>query len=87
MAREEKDDGGPAFPNTVETRLGGDGMSLRDWFAGQALQFTSSVKEGAIDDSILTRLFGKDRTDITGREVAAALAYELADAMLEARRK
>ena len=34
-----KDDGGPAFPQTI--RVPDEfhaGMSLRDWFAGQALQ-------------------------------------------------
>lgn len=35
------DDGGPAFPTEVRTIAGtktiGEGMSLRDWFAGQAL--------------------------------------------------
>lgn len=41
-------DGGPAFPvhtGNIETRAGlfpvvGGGMSLRDWFAGQALILT-----------------------------------------------
>ena len=40
-----KPDGGPAFPHTLEIRYGNGnqgssvygGMSLRDWFAGQAL--------------------------------------------------
>lgn len=41
---EQRDDGGPAFPrSTNETMLQADclaydGMSLRDWFAGMALQ-------------------------------------------------
>lgn len=30
----ERDDGGPAFPVPLNARFG---MSLRDWFAGQAL--------------------------------------------------
>lgn len=30
------DDGGPAFPASVD-RLAPQGMTLRDWFAGQAL--------------------------------------------------
>ena len=35
-------DGGPAFPiplhsNTCPCRCGNEGMTLRDWFAGQAL--------------------------------------------------
>ena len=48
-------DGGPAFPTTPNT-VGGvsGGMSLRDWFAGQALQGLmahnghSSIKENAV---------------------------------------
>ena len=31
------DDGGPAFPITEYGLQGYSGMSLRDWFAGQAL--------------------------------------------------
>lgn len=36
---EFRDEGGPAFPVIAENGLGhiADGMSLRDWFAGQAL--------------------------------------------------
>lgn len=37
----EHDNGGPAFPRTVQAWNGNltahDGMTLRDWFAGQAL--------------------------------------------------
>ena len=34
-----KDDGGPAFPRVEgEHFFGADGMSLRDWFAGLAMQ-------------------------------------------------
>ncbi len=33
-----KNDGGPAFPVDTSTNFpANDGMSLRDWFAGQAL--------------------------------------------------
>jgi hypothetical protein len=31
------DDGGPAFPAKAANGYGPDGMSLRDWFAGQAV--------------------------------------------------
>jgi hypothetical protein len=30
-------DGGPAFPVAMDTAPSAEGMSLRDWFAGQAL--------------------------------------------------
>lgn len=32
-----KDEGGPAFPVNWLKDVGDSGMSLRDWFAGQAL--------------------------------------------------
>lgn len=67
------DDGGPAFPNdsVTGTLKTADGMSLRDWFAGQALageMDVGRVKEGG---------------DIAA---AAELAYMLADAMIAARK-
>lgn len=46
-----------------------EGMSLRDWFAGQALLF---LIEGLGDDGITP-------------ECVAATSYEMADAMLAAR--
>ena len=80
------DNGGPAFPvatvfnpHTGEpTNTGchwdGNGMSLRDWFAGMALQgFCSQTNNGG------EWTWGK--TD------APKAAYELADAMLAEREK
>lgn len=73
-------DGGPAFPNaseepTIENRYGiraRPGMSLRDWFAGQALQsiagYTIQPDGGTCDET-------------------ARMAYQLADAMLRERVK
>jgi hypothetical protein len=68
-------DGGPAFPRSAaEHSQGGhyeqDGMSLRDWFAAQAMNGIISVapfKDG-----------------VTYRQVAGT-CYEWADAMLAAR--
>lgn len=34
---DKPNDGGPAFPYTDAKGFVSDGMSLRDWFAGQAL--------------------------------------------------
>ena len=67
-----KDDGGPAFPQLEPNSayFNATGMSLRDWFAGQALA-------GAIDRWLEVR--GSDK-EISG------WAYEIADAMLEARK-
>ena len=58
-------DGGPAFPD----RYGG-GMTLRDWFAGQAMQ---------------ARLTGTNMARLDIRHSIAADAYAIADAMLAAR--
>jgi hypothetical protein len=46
------------------------GMSLRDWFAGQAL----------------TGLLGTYTTDLVAWEKVSARAYGIADAMIEARK-
>lgn len=70
-----KNDGGPAFP-TAEW-AGGNGMSLRDWFAGQALP------------TIVTFMIESVRSGVTypgGDEAqAAASSYAIADALLKAR--
>ena len=67
------DDGGPAFPvPAVPTRHGSEsGMSLRDWFAGMALQGL---------------LVGYDSHEFTVAE-CAELAIQAADAMLAARKE
>lgn len=38
----QQDDGGTAFP---DPRLCGSGMTLRDWFAGQALAYLGSKSQ------------------------------------------
>ena len=64
------DDGGPAFPKgPLQT-----GMSLRDWFAGQALVAHASTSEWEMLD------------DLAQKNLAEA-SYEMADAMLAARSK
>ena len=71
-----KNEGGPAFPveGTFRDERGEDfyqpGMSLRDWFAGQAL--SRSLSDGVYTDS-------------EGMKGVAEAAYEMADAMLKAR--
>ena len=76
----ERDDGGPAFPTDEDTydyqgrrdaaRLG---MTLRDWFAGQALT------------GVLASL--PDTGHAVNCDSLAAFSYSMADAMLEARKK
>jgi hypothetical protein len=76
-----KDDGGPAFPHGTPILLadgtyrdGRVGMTLRDWFAGQAL--SGFVAHPSIK---------LDEEDV-GVELARA-AYAFADAMLAERSK
>ena len=66
-------DGGPAFPtdNHPLEKLHG-GMSLRDWFAGQAV---NGLYAGLPEDMGMTP------------DQAAQQAYEIADAMLKARQR
>jgi hypothetical protein len=78
--REEmKDDSGPAFPlpdqytpQGTPVMQGHPGMTLRDWFAGQALA-------GILSDP---NIHGPSVLSIVPRE-----AYEIADAMLSERKK
>lgn len=67
----EKDNGGPAFPRVPfdvndYTGDGSEGMTLRDWFAGQWIAAGHHANLPA--------------------RYAADQAYEVADAMLEARK-
>lgn len=75
-------DGGPAFPvsplsdRTDEMRYGDEGMSLRDWFAGQAMKgFAPRIYDAGYPQ------------EPTVMEVAWATkaAYVIADAMLAER--
>ena len=74
----EKDNGGPAFPlDYSEKGFGEQGMTLRDWFAGQALP---SIIEGARKILIATE-------QMPSSDRMAHAAYVLADAMLAERAK
>lgn len=69
-------DGGPAFPVTAENGLGhiADGMSLRDWFAGQAMIAALSTAHGSPSLAETVR-------------ACAVASYAAADAMLAERAK
>lgn len=75
-------DGGPAFPSHAgdpeltdpRNRISCGGMSLRDWFAGRAMQ--------AFYSSFDARDANTSRDDLIGD---AWLFYRIADAMLSAR--
>jgi hypothetical protein len=66
-------DGGPAFPQDLQGRRGDDpqyqGMTLRDYFAGQALQ---AVAHNPHDY-------------FTGEQSMSIYCYRMADAMIKAR--
>ena len=83
------DDGGPAFPRprsegNLEVYDAQQGLSLRDWFAGQALA-NSNLCDGKAPEWQLRRWFG-DRGGITNEEIAVKQALAYADAMLTARK-
>jgi hypothetical protein len=69
------DDGGPVYPQSLSPEGPFGGMSLRDYFAGQALP-------AIIAGWIQTR----PGSDETWDGMVARLAYESADAMLLARK-
>lgn len=76
MAKSE--DGGAAFPVVTNVDSGlieSSGMTLRDYFAGKALAGLLS------DPTVLMRNDGE-----TGPQAYARMSYEMADAMLKARR-
>lgn len=84
-------DGGPAFPVTASTgdpRDGvycRDGMSLRDWFAGQALAGYARSLLTQYASDVLCKL--NERHGVSTSDTIATMAYELSDAMLAERNK
>lgn len=81
------EDGGPAFPCTNEQFTHGNpnvgdawsGLSLRDWFAGQALAGNLSAENMGV--GWIERLRSPDNA-----RLMADRAYQMADAMLAARK-
>jgi hypothetical protein len=73
--RDLKDDGGPAYPVVaLQASVAGNGMSLRDYFAGQAMAgFSSSTHQNI-------------KPNLPRWELMAEDAYKMADAMIEARK-
>lgn len=70
------DNGGPAFPSTItDDSLHVGGMSLRDYFAAKAMQ------------GLVSGHFAKyGHEDHWPRPEIASEAYEIADAMINARK-
>lgn len=82
----QKDDGGPAFPRPLGTVNHCDsngysfnGMTMRDYFAGQALS-------GHCSQNFLATSMNDAEGDLAFVN-AAAFAYRCADAMLKEREK
>jgi hypothetical protein len=77
--------GGPAFPFTIPDTGHGSiiakGMTLRDWFAGQALVSLLSNRESQMALYADASIEGKDTTTYVAEAV-----FEMADAMLAARK-
>jgi hypothetical protein len=66
----DKNDGGPAFPVPNDANVNHqEGMTLRDWFAGQSLAFLGHPN-----------VHGK-----SGADEQAVQAYKIADAMIRAK--
>lgn len=70
-------DGGPAFPIKLDCNTTALGMSLRDYFAVEALPIARSCL-----------VIPKNKTDyVIDTQTIADIAYAFADAMLAARTK
>jgi len=84
MTTKQVNDGGPAFPQKEPLTDDWQGMTLRDWFAGQALtsvadDFTNML-EAARDE-----LGCYDKGYQATYRIISRRAYAIADAMLAAR--
>lgn len=80
-------DGGPAFPTEPNTQPGvyvHHGMTLRDWFAGQALAAIGTWTPGELPFDLM---YGTDEWHQWSISRRASYAYRQADAMLAERSK
>lgn len=88
----ERKDGGQAFPHGDETHGGMLGMTLRDYFAAQALQGMFACgghRDVYAEISRTKEAFCLPAAEIAAatNERVAAMAYAMADAMLKERAK
>jgi len=78
------DDGGPACPRPGYN----DGLTMRDWFAGQAIAGLLARQHGDVLPGADTEYLGlryPDGTLFGGAQAMAQDAYALADAMIAER--
>lgn len=75
---EQPKGGGPAFSTQFDYGPHGEGMTMRDWFAGQAMASLILVPA--------TAAIARQDGNLPTKTLALA-AYEAADAMLAAREK
>lgn len=83
----KSDDGGPAFPTDTEHQpdqhvMHLEGMTLRDWFAGQIMASTMSTPVLLEETIKMAKYLG-----MTSEQLMARAAYVRADAMLAERNK
>ena len=76
-----RDHGGPAFPTVAGPTVYSTGMSLRDWFAGQAIAQLSETNPNLPGDRATA---WPEPEELAERR--ARWAYLQADAMLSARK-
>jgi hypothetical protein len=82
MFTKVKNTGGPVYPQSMETPVGGEGITLRDHFAAVALQ-------GILANNKEMQRLGDiaSEEDESMYEGIAAAAYDLADEMIRIRRE
>lgn len=87
---ENKDNGGPAFPVQYSNEADGptvmpsDGMSLRDYFATEVC--ASLLTATSADHDYPNLDYQREDGGPTAAQRVAKLSYQMADAMLEARK-
>lgn len=84
---DSKDNGGPAFPIITGGYIQFSGMTLRDWFAGQAPEPTKEWLDTMyrFDSALNPHNDSYKPKRRTTAELIAAWKYEVADAMIETR--
>lgn len=86
--KKQIEDGGPAFACDAGNGRCNRGMSLRDWFAGMAINSVLHFHEQGLVKDVADGSLEKHEYDLDGiHELIATDAYALADAMLAARKE